>query len=87
MVLAPASERAIAPLVGLVAVVMAAAVAAQLARPWIDGLPSALACLAAVGFVTLGTGFFCILTRDDRALITRQLVELTPALQRLVSAG
>ena len=87
LVLAPASGRAIALLVGLVAVVVAAAVAAQLARPWIDGLPSALACLAAVGFVTLGTGFFFILTRDDRALITRQLVELTPALQRLVSAG
>jgi hypothetical protein len=87
VVLAPAGARSIAPLVGLALVVVAAAVAAQLARPWIDGLASALAGLAAVGGVVLGSGFFFILTRGDRALITRQLLDLTPTLQRRVSAG
>src|SRR5262249_38023820 len=85
--LAPAAERSIAPIVGLILVVVAAAVAAQLARPWIDGLPTALAGLVAVGLVALGTGFFLVLTRGDRALITRQLIDLTPILQRHVSAG
>jgi O-antigen/teichoic acid export membrane protein len=85
--LAPAAERSIVPIVGLALVVVAAAVAAQPVRPWIEGLPSALAGLVAVGLVALGTGFFLVLTRGDRALITRQLIDLTPALQRHVSAG
>ena len=78
VILAQGAEHTVTLAMGVVLMVAAAAGVAHLVRPLIDRLVTALACMGAVGCVTLGMGFFITLTRGDRVLIVRQLADFLP---------